>query len=165
MNKLKAAILALGLILPCGQEALGKKTLWIVPLLHFAVKRQVNAEKMQELIDDEDADIHARSPKGETALHWAARGHQNPEVLDILIDAGAEVDARSNTGFTPLHYAARSKNPRGVVPALLDAGVDPNRPVKQRFDSLAFSGQKQPSAGGLCRDPDQGRGGGQCQGQ
>ena len=124
--------LALPLALPMGREAVGGKHFWLLPAFHSYVRGQASPEQFEQLIEDTakgiiDGHIHEVTPKKrETALHWAARDHPNPEVIDILIDAGAEVDARSNTGFTPLHYAARSKNPRGIVPALLDAGADPN---------------------------------------
>ena len=110
-----------------GREASGEtKARWTMPFLHHLVRARKSVEKFEELIDYEEADVHAVTPKGHTALHWAARGHPDPEILDILIDAGAEVDARDNLGHTPLHFAARSKNPREIVPTLLDAGANAN---------------------------------------
>ena len=154
MNKLKAAILililALPLALPMGREALSEeKARWVVPLLHYAVRKQVSAEKMEELVDLEDADIHAVSPKGHTALHWAAQLHPDPEIIDILIDAGAEVDARDNFGNTPLHFASRSKNPQEIVPTLLDAGANPNAQANHGLSVLHLAVKNSHVAGGF----------------
>lgn len=50
----------------------------------------------------EGADPNAKSgPKGDTALHVAARAN-----LSLLLDAGAAVDARNNLGETPLMHVS-----------------------------------------------------------
>ena len=126
MRAILILALALPMALPMGREVSAEQKIWMMPLLHYAVREKVSAGKMEELVDKESADIHAVSPKGHTALHWAAQLHPDPEIIDILIDAGADVNARDNGGNTPLHFASRSKNPQEIVPTLLAAGANPN---------------------------------------
>ena len=107
-------------VLVVGQPALARD----LPFLHFLVRKQASAEKFEELINYRKSDVHARTPKGRTALHWAAKDHPDPRVVGLLIGSGADVNARDNKGFTPLHFASRSKNPAEIVPALLGGGAD-----------------------------------------
>ena len=51
------------------------------------------------------ADINAKGPRGDTALHWVAF-HGNQKLLKLLLERGADVGARVRNGNTPLHLAA-----------------------------------------------------------
>ncbi len=52
-------------------------------------------------------DVNARNDAGETALHGAAYGGNDP-VVRLLVDAGAPVNARNKSwGYTPLAIAER----------------------------------------------------------
>ena len=77
------------------------------------------------------ADLDARVPTGETALHRAAAQGQAHHVK-VLLDGGAEVDARNEDGATPLHMAATASN-EAAVTALVAAGAD--------IDTLNDSGE------------------------
>lgn len=68
------------------------------------------------------ADLDARGPAGETALHRAAAQGQAHHVA-VLLDGGAAVDARNEGGATPLHLAATARNDAAVM-ALVAAGAD-----------------------------------------
>lgn len=69
------------------------------------------------------ADPLAVSRAGETALHFAAKAHNNI-MTAALIDAGVPLDAQNNTGRTALHVAAHG-NRKGNVDFLLAGGANP----------------------------------------
>ena len=76
------------------------------------------------------ADIDARSSKGKSALHCAAKAGFL-KVIDLLIEKGANIDAIDNKGETPLFEAIRStiKNREKLhraMESLLKKGADPN---------------------------------------
>jgi len=62
-----------------------------------------HADRVRALIDY-GADLHARAPKGITAVHAAAKAGF-VSVLDVLLHHGADVNAKTNDGFTPLALA------------------------------------------------------------
>src|SRR5690606_30346293 len=63
------------------------------------------------------ADVNARGPDGETALHTAAKRGLT-DVIRFLVEQGAELDAMDRGGRTPLDYAlGRSPVPFGRPPA------------------------------------------------
>jgi uncharacterized protein len=70
------------------------------------------------------ADVHARSPDGTTALHWAVY-NDDADLVQRLIKAGADVSAKNDYGATPLWTAATVADPV-VVKALLKAGAHAN---------------------------------------
>jgi ankyrin repeat protein len=53
------------------------------------------------------ADPDAKSRKGNTPLHYAARNNSNPEVTEVLLLAGATLDAKGEGGLTPLALAQK----------------------------------------------------------
>ena len=70
-----------------------------------------NADALIKAIEKEDitavkeiiaagTDINAKNKDGETALMFAARYNENPEIAQILIDAGADVNAENRYGET-----------------------------------------------------------------
>ena len=78
------------------------------------------------------ADPNARNEIGNTPLHYAVTGNDNPSVLKALIEGGADPGARDKYGRTPLHVATAGYNiivnPAflAVTAALIEAGADPN---------------------------------------
>ncbi|KAK7702812.1 hypothetical protein SLS64_009422 [Diaporthe eres] len=57
-------------------------------------------KSLLELFVDKGADIHDRSPSGDSLLHLAT-GH--PVWLRILLDAGVDVNVANSDGYTALH--------------------------------------------------------------
>ena len=84
------------------------------------------------------ASIHARGYNGCTALHSAASGANNAEVLEVLLKAGTDVNVQCYwdgrpTGVTPLHLAAYENPELSVTETLLKAGAD--------LDAREFNGE------------------------
>ena len=72
------------------------------------------------------ADIHARGPNGETALHWAMDdGPHALENLQFLLAEGgtADINVRDDHGQTPLILAADHGH-ASLIECLLDRGAD-----------------------------------------
>ncbi len=88
---------------------------------------------------DQGADVNAQDPLyGLTALMWAARFNQNPEVITILLKAGADVNMKDANGCTPLLWAAWGNQNPEVITILLRAGADAkakNNQEKTAFDN------------------------------
>jgi len=61
--------------------------------------------------------------KGETVLHWAARGC--PTAITSLCQAGANINAVSSCGETPLHWAINAYEP-ATIKDLLELGANPD---------------------------------------
>jgi len=74
------------------------------------------------------AELNAKTPYGETPLHYAAlSGHK--DVAELLLAKGAEVNAKNIFDETPLHYAARAPMPiyrSATAELLLATGADVN---------------------------------------
>ena len=83
-----------------------------------ADKRRVIAEL------DRGAKISAKSNRGLTPLHFAARSSGDSSVIALLLERGADVNATSNDGLTPLHAAASGNLDPSVIELLLDHGAD-----------------------------------------
>lgn len=63
-------------------------------------------------------DLTATNKHGDTALHVAAAGVDNLDILTQLLEAGSDVNAVGRRGATPLHYATQAADKR-IVQALL----------------------------------------------
>ncbi|CAI7609372.1 unnamed protein product [Penicillium glandicola] len=73
------------------------------------------------------ADVHTRSPNGETALHYACKS-QKADVVKRLLEAGADPTAEADSGATPLH--TQGERDKELLPVLLGTGVvDINKAV------------------------------------
>ena len=73
------------------------------------------------------ANVNAKDDDDRTALMFAARDNDNPEVIAALIKAGADINnSKNDHGGTVLMFAAAAnKNPE-VTAALINAGADIN---------------------------------------
>ena len=84
------------------------------------------------------ANPNARSANGcFTALIWAARNNENPEVINVLVKAGADIHAKDcDDEDTALTHAAQCNNNLEVINALLKAGADANEADYQGITAL-----------------------------
>ena len=80
------------------------------------------------LLIDKGAQVQAKNPDGETALHSAATWGK-PDLGALLIKHGAKVDERDTMGRTPLMHAILGNN-AAMVRFLLDKGAS----VSARLD-------------------------------
>jgi len=70
------------------------------------------------------ADVTAKTPLGETALHFCAMGSHNDDFfVRMLVERGADVDAQDAKGQTPLLIAVGRRRFK-VAEALLKAGAN-----------------------------------------
>ncbi len=88
----------------------------------FAAARLGQVDTVAKLLDADAAMLHARSDAGETALHFAAAGHQ-ADVVALLLNRGVALDAADAQGRTALHLAATASDAR-MVALLVAAGAD-----------------------------------------
>jgi len=79
------------------------------------------------------ADVNARQPDGDTALHWAA-WRDDVELATVLLRAGANANPANLTGATPLQLASVNGN-AAMIEVLLKAGVDANTPLSKYNDT------------------------------
>ena len=91
--------------------------------LHRAAYRGCDAAEIETLLQKTGADPNARDDLGDTPLHDAAAGAQDPAVIRLLVRAGANINAKNRWNATPLHYAARHNRDPAVIEALLAAGA------------------------------------------
>lgn len=98
-----------------------------------------------ELLLENGADLEARSPTGETILHYVG----DPDWLRALQEAGADLEARNTLGWTPMmSHAPFEHTAADAIYTLLDLGADPHAraekgetvasllPEGPRFDDL-----------------------------
>ena len=90
--------------------------------LHWAIKEN-NPQIVLELVE-EDADVNARDPSGDTALHLAIRSGSSAEIVRILVEAGADVNAPDQSGDTPLQIAKEVGASEEIVQILTAAGAE-----------------------------------------
>ena len=81
---------------------------------------------LQKLIDEECRPVAGqRDQWGRTALHWAAIGRAEEDILRRLLNAGCDPNAQDNDGETALHKAAWNGD-RLMVKFLVEVGADTN---------------------------------------
>lgn len=108
------------------------------------------ADRVAELLVDNDALAQSTDPDGMTALHWALRprgakrheGHDPIRVTRLLLEAGADVHAIDPTqeGMLPIHHfgewgAAHVEQ----VDALLEYGADINAKSTTGWTALDYA--------------------------
>ena len=91
--------------------------------IHTAV-RAGNLPQLVERLSQQPDLLDARTPGGETPLHYAVLG-RHPAIVDLLLARGADVNAQDSAGRTPLHFAATLDNPE-LINTLLAGGADVN---------------------------------------
>ncbi|KAF4470475.1 ankyrin repeat [Fusarium albosuccineum] len=89
--------------------------------LHFAAQFSTSWEVLDMLLKA-GANVAARSNRGSTALHCAARA-PNPEAVRFLVSRGFSTEARTNQGRFALHSAAEEGCSESIR-ILLDANAD-----------------------------------------
>ena len=87
--------------------------------------------------------MNARDNSGNTPLHWAAYGSENPAIITALLDAGADVNVRAGNGLTPLHFAAASNPNPANIGVLLDAGADATARDNRGYTPLDYAGDRE----------------------
>jgi ankyrin repeat protein len=117
-----------------------------VPLLLVAVKGNVDLVNM---LLTHGADVNARDPRLQTALHIAALG-RDLECLRILIDHGANINAQTRSGETPLVCAVLQEFPDGVQ-LLLERGADAGLPTCGKTALQVAEGRHQDAIASLLR--------------
>ena len=83
--------------------------------------KQGNVLSARNLVT-EGADIHMKTPYGETPLWWAARnGHAT--VVEFLHERGGNIESRDKFGLTPLAWAVENRH-EVVIRMLIGWGAD-----------------------------------------
>ena len=105
--------------------------------LHWASK--VGLLGMVRSLLEAGADVNSQDDKGETPLHWAARGGNDcSAVAELLLASGAEVDKESNVLTFPLSNAAKTGNTK-VCSVLLRAGADVNKEDEEGCTAICLA--------------------------
>ncbi len=79
-----------------------------------------DVEEMEDLLQKEN--VNVRDKSGQTALFYAARHAQQPQIIHKLILAGADPLATDKYGYTPLMAAAASNANPVIVKVLARQG-------------------------------------------
>lgn len=91
--------------------------------LHYAAESA--NEAIVKLLLDRGADITEQCESKRTALHYAAKRHDQRGVIitKLLLDGGAEIDSRCQNKKTALHYAAEHGD-KMTIRLLLNRGAE-----------------------------------------
>ena len=115
---------------------------------------QLGFEKVVLMLLDAGARVDTRSPRGDTALHWACQKRCSPLVFD-LVSRGADVNASGELGNRPIHLAV-SCGAVDIVDVLLQRGalVDVRNQYGNTPLSLALSagGEMESMIGSVLKD-------------
>ena len=96
-------------------------------------------EDVKYFIEQQRVDVNARYIGGETALHHAAHGNSDVEVLKYLLSQGANINAKNGRGETPLHYATWGNPNIAVLEYLISQGADVNARDEEGLRPLHFA--------------------------
>ena len=83
-------------------------------------------------------DINARDKYGHTALMYAVKHNENPEIIKTLLDAGAD-KAKPGEGLTVLMLAAGNNQNPEIIETLLGAGADIEARSKDDWTTLMWA--------------------------
>ncbi|GMH36867.1 hypothetical protein BSKO_04740 [Bryopsis sp. KO-2023] len=112
---------AVGVLLDGGADIKGFRRGGATALMIAA--QEGNENVVMELIS-RGANVNVKNGVLKSAMHSAAQGPDNAEIIFALLDAGAEIDAKDRDGNIPLHYASLSGR-KSNIEALLSRGSDP----------------------------------------
>ena len=101
----------------------GKDEDGLTPLHRAAWNGHLDMVRM--LAVELDANVEAKTKKGESALHYAARGWLDIACM-LVVDGGANVDAKDENGDTPLHWAKRFCEPYVLRMLVVEGGANVN---------------------------------------
>ena len=90
-------------------------------LLFSAVTEHAVTEA-RSILEEEDIDVNALTPSGQSLLHIAA-ANADLKCVQLLLQYGAEVNVKDVNGWGPLHAAVRRGNWKSAI-LLIEAGAD-----------------------------------------
>jgi len=111
---------------------------------HAKTQQELDSDFIGAMFEDADvkrakrlillgANVDARSPNGDTALHFAAEF--SPRMVEFLCDNGADMEALDAEGRTPLKHA---KTQPQCAKILLERGADPTTAFEDVDDLIDF---------------------------
>jgi ankyrin repeat protein len=83
--------------------------------------RNGDLDQVRRLLEEQGANVMAKTHHGETPLHLASKNGHN-KVVNLLLEKGALINDKDKWGNTPLHWASSSGYEK-VVAILLDKGA------------------------------------------
>lgn len=113
--------------------------------IHEAV-RESDFRAVKWLVERDATLVFARTTRGHTALHFAARYNPKPDIAIFLLDHGAEISARDQDGDTPLIEAAWKNPDPAMLELLMTHGADPFAKDRYGHTALHCSAWANPSA-------------------
>lgn len=105
-----------------------------------SIETQADGLETQKLIA-RSSDLNLEDNSGRTALFYAARHSQKPDLLEKLIQEGANINVADNAGQTALFVAAQENPSPSVAEFLLTAGAQPNTADKNGVTPLMLAAQ------------------------
>ena len=105
-------------------------------LLHVALAGRNNNDmvfsEMAKLLLDRGADVQAKSPKGATALHYAAMA-KDYATMKVLVERGANVNVKDTYGHgkTPLDYTLNDPDAHRLLKSYANQGSQRGLPIRQ----------------------------------
>ncbi|PGH01533.1 hypothetical protein AJ79_07880 [Helicocarpus griseus UAMH5409] len=115
-------------LLECGADAHARDpTGYDATVLHVAARGRAPVPLIRHVVDECGLDIHARDTKGQTPVHYAARGGA-ADVIRFLAERGVDVNALDVEGSAPIHRLVEGvgRNSLPVFRALVEHGADVN---------------------------------------
>ena len=91
--------------------------------IHFASRLSI---VVLTAVLQKGANVHAKTNKGNTALHYAIDAGLYDNIK-LLLENGSDPNVRNEEGETPLLLACRKKPNIDIIRALLVHGADPNK--------------------------------------
>lgn len=137
------------LLLDNGADCNATDTYGNTPFFHALATRNMKIIRM--LLDHGAYISPILSHFGMTALHFAAKNSQNPDVLEFLLDRGLDIERTDYGGSSALHQAAEYENAAGCE-LLLKRGANIARadsegqtPLILAISSFSQTSRKKPT--------------------